>query len=162
MHRRGLLPRSWDCCCDGVWYTILHRESLTQTWHRGSIQKVAVLILVLTMTLDITGCCRELASGQRKGRTSSNKTLTCICHSKRWPPPSSILGSEKSWEQNSRFQICGIWKNWYRRSYLQSRNRDTDVENKCIDTKGKGGRWDELGDWDWNIYTIDTMYKIDN
>ena len=24
------------------------------------------------------------------------------------------------------------------------------------------GRWDELGDWDWHIYTIDTMYKIDN
>ena len=30
-------------------------------------------------------------------------------------------------------------KNWYRRSYLQSRNRDTDVENKRMDTKGKGG-----------------------
>ena len=23
-------------------------------------------------------------------------------------------------------------------------------------------RWDELGDWDCHIYTIDTMYKIDN
>ena len=30
----------------------------------------------------------------------------------------------------------------------ESRNRDTDVENKCMDTKGKGGWWDELGDWD--------------
>ena len=37
-------------------------------------------------------------------------------------------------------------KNWYRRSYLQSRNRDTEVENKHTDTKGWG--WDELGDWD--------------
>ena len=26
---------------------------------------------------------------------------------------------------------------------------------------GKQG-WDELGDWDCHIYTIDTMYKIDN
>ena len=26
---------------------------------------------------------------------------------------------------------------------------------------GKAG-WDELGDWDRHIYTIDTMYKIDN
>ena len=26
---------------------------------------------------------------------------------------------------------------------------------------GKGG-WDKLGDWDWPIYIIDTMYKIDN
>ena len=39
---------------------------------------------------------------------------------------------------------------------------DTDVENKHMDTKGGGGGWDELGDWDWHIYTIDTMYKIDN
>ena len=41
---------------------------------------------------------------------------------------------------------------------------DTDVENKRMDTKGEVGLgwWDELGDWDWHIYTIDTMYKIDN
>ena len=25
--------------------------------------------------------------------------------------------------------------------------------------RGKGVCWDELGDWDWHIYTIDTMYK---
>ena len=48
---------------------------------------------------------------------------------------------------------------WYWWSYLQSRNRDTDVENKH---GYQGGWWDELGDWDWHIYTIDTMYKIDN
>ena len=28
--------------------------------------------------------------------------------------------------------------------------------------KGKRREWDELGDWDSHIYTIDTMYKIDN
>ena len=50
---------------------------------------------------------------------------------------------------------------WYRLSYLQSSNRDTDVENKCTDTEGEGGAWDELGDWDWHIDTIDTMNKID-
>ena len=37
---------------------------------------------------------------------------------------------------------------WYRSSYLQSRNKDTDVENKRMDTKVGRGRWDELGDWD--------------
>ena len=26
--------------------------------------------------------------------------------------------------------------------------------------QGKKGVWDELGDWNWHIYTIDTMYKI--
>jgi len=40
--------------------------------------------------------------------------------------------------------------------------RDTDVENKHLDTKrGKEGLY-ILGDWDGHIYTIDSMYKIDN
>ena len=37
---------------------------------------------------------------------------------------------------------------WYKWSYLQNRNSDTDVENKRMDIKeGKEGR-DELGDRD--------------
>jgi len=36
---------------------------------------------------------------------------------------------------------------WYRGTYLQSRNRDTDVENKHKDTVVEGkGEWDVLGD----------------
>ena len=32
-----------------------------------------------------------------------------------------------------------------------------------MDTKmGKGMEWDELGDWDWHIYTTDAVYKTDN
>ena len=34
---------------------------------------------------------------------------------------------------------------WYRRTYLQSRNRDIDVENKCMDTKERKKGWEELG-----------------
>ena len=30
----------------------------------------------------------------------------------------------------------------HRLSYLQSRNRETDIENKFMDTKGKEVRWD--------------------
>ena len=32
-----------------------------------------------------------------------------------------------------------LWnlEKWYRRLNLQSRKRDTDIENKCIDTKGE-------------------------
>ena len=37
---------------------------------------------------------------------------------------------------------------WYRLTYSQSRNRDTDVENKLMETKDGRGGWDELGDWD--------------
>ena len=31
-------------------------------------------------------------------------------------------------------------------SLSKNRNRDTDVKNKCMDTKG-GKEWDKLGDW---------------
>ena len=31
-----------------------------------------------------------------------------------------------------------------------------------MDTKELEGEWDELGGWDQHIYTIDTMYTIDN
>ena len=54
----------------------------------------------------------------------------------------------------------------YRRTGLQCRNRDTDVENKRMDPKGESGGWgwwwlwDELRDWYQHIYT--NMYKIDN
>ena len=58
--------------------------------------------------------------------------------------------------------ICGIWENWYRRSYLPSRNRNTVVENRRTDTKGEWRWCNELEDWDWHIYTVDTMYKVDN
>ena len=36
---------------------------------------------------------------------------------------------------------------WYRGTYLQSRNRDTDIENKCMDTKEgrRGGTNWEIG-----------------
>ena len=35
--------------------------------------------------------------------------------------------------------LTTMWnlEKWYKWSYLQSRNRDTDVENKCMDTKGE-------------------------
>ena len=47
---------------------------------------------------------------------------------------------------------------WYRWSYLQSRNKNTD--------ENKHGHW-EVGEMNWKvgtdiyIYTIDTEYKVD-
>ena len=29
-----------------------------------------------------------------------------------------------------------------------------------MDAKGKE-EWEELGDWNWHMHTIDTMYEID-
>ena len=31
-----------------------------------------------------------------------------------------------------------------------------------MDTKEERGELKELGDWDWHIYTNETMYKVDN
>ena len=46
-------------------------------------------------------------------------------------------------------------------SYLQSRYRDTDIENKYMDIKGE--REDGMN-WEIGIdgYTLLTLYKIDN
>ena len=41
---------------------------------------------------------------------------------------------------------------WYRWTYLQGRNRDTDQGKRLVDT-GLGGGWDDLGDWDWCMCT---------
>ena len=43
---------------------------------------------------------------------------------------------------------------------MQSRNRDTDTENKRMDIKEIKGRWDESGDWDWHEYTIDFFVVV--
>ena len=56
--------------------------------------------------------------------------------------------------------ICRLLKKYYKRTYLQNRNRVTDVENKLMVTnKGESGggvNW-EIG---INIYT--TIYKTGN
>ena len=46
--------------------------------------------------------------------------------------------------------MWNLKKNWYRQSYLQGRNRDTDVENKSMDTKRGGMNWKTGVD----IYTL--------
>ena len=52
-----------------------------------------------------------------------------------------FIQSEISQKEKNKCHIlmrtCGIWKNWYRRSYLQSRNWDTDLETKGVATKGE-------------------------
>ena len=65
--------------------------------------------------------------------------------------------SESEREKNLLYINAYMWnlkKNWYRWSYLQSRNRDTDIENKRMGTKGERGD----GGMNWevgiNIYTL--------
>ena len=54
-----------------------------------------------------------------------------------------IILSEISQTEKDKYHmislICGIFKKWYKWTYLQNRNRVTDVENKFTVTEGKGG-----------------------
>ena len=65
-------------------------------------------------------------------------------------------GSKSEREKQIAYINAYIWtlEKWYRSSYVQSRNRDTDIENKCMDTKGErgwGGRNWQIG---IDIYTL--------
>ena len=42
------------------------------------------------------------------------------------------------------------------------KSNNCDLQSKHRDTKGGRWEWDGLGDWDWCMYNIDTMDKIDN
>ena len=48
-----------------------------------------------------------------------------------WMDLETIIQSEVSQKEKNKYRIlmhiCGIGKNWYRRFYLQNRNRETDV-----------------------------------
>ena len=76
-----------------------------------------------------------------------------ICRDVDGPRECHTEWSKSEREKQVSYINAYMWnlEKWYRWSYLQSRNRDTDVENKCMDTKGGRGRWEELGDWDWHI-----------
>ena len=78
-----------------------------------------------------------------------------------WMDLESAIQSEvSSKEKNKYINIYVESRKMVQMNLLQSRNRDIDIESKRVDTKwGKKG-WDELGDWDWHIYT--TMSKRDN
>ena len=51
-----------------------------------------------------------------------------------WVDLETVIQREVSQKDENKYRIlthiCGIWKNWYRWPYSQSRIRDTDIENK--------------------------------
>ena len=81
-------------------------------------------------------------------------------------PLSTVIQSGVGQKEKNKYRIltyiCRIWKNGYRQSYLQGRDTDTDVENGRVDAKGERGRVGWIGRLGLTLYTMDTMYKIDN
>ena len=69
--------------------------------------------------------------------------------------------SKSDRERQISYDIAYMWnlKNGYKWTYLQNRNRVTDVENKLMVTRGKGVR-NKLEVWDGHRHT--TIYIIGN
>ena len=86
-----------------------------------------------------------------------------ICRDMDGPRDFSTEWSKSEREKQISYINAYMWnlEKWYRWTSLQGRNRDTDVENKCMGTRGESGvvvGW--IGRLDWHIYT--NMYKIGN
>ena len=56
--------------------------------------------------------------------------------------------------------IWGILKKWYKWTYLQNRNRLTNIENKFMATKGERWRSNKLGVWDCKVLLFSTRNYI--
>ena len=71
-----------------------------------------------------------------------------------WMNLETVIQSEENQKKKNKYHIisliCGIKKKWYRWTYLLSKNTDTEVENKLMETKRE--RWSEMN---WKI-GIDT------
>ena len=70
-----------------------------------------------------------------------------------------ILSDVSQRKTNMWYCIYVESKQWYRWTYLQNRNRITDVKTNVQLPRGKR-EMEKLGDWDWHIHTA--IYKIDN
>ena len=98
---------------------------------------------------------RHNASGSHSGRAKRvghyAAINSCRCHG---------FGTSCLRHQNLMVNFTPMSAGAFKKQgYVQSRNRDTGLENKW---KRVEKRWNGLGEWDWRTYTADTMYKIDN
>ena len=83
-----------------------------------------------------------------------------ICSNMDETKDSHTEWSKSDKEGQISYDIAYMWnlKKWYKRTYLQDRNRVTDVENNLMVTSGEIG-----GGINWEIWHIHTtIYKIDN
>ena len=56
-----------------------------------------------------------------------------------WEPPYAASAALKSKKKKKKE------KKWDKWTYLQNRNRPTDIENRLVATKDERGEWDRLG-----------------
>ena len=67
--------------------------------------------------------------------------------------------SKSDRERQISYDITHMWnlkKNWYKWTYLQNRNRPTDLENELMVTRGEG--WGRGIDWEFGIDMYTLLY----
>ena len=89
------------------------------------------------MSLELSSCTHQFASCP-----AALLGVFLLAEQLLWDPvgdPGAVLCSLATWLRmvGKEGFIC-----------VQSRNTDTDVENKCVVTEVGREKWDELGDWD--------------
>ena len=66
-----------------------------------------------------------------------------------WMDLEIAIPSEVSQTEKDKYHMISLLKKMVQGTYLQNRNRVTDVENKIMVTRGERGTGrDKLGDWD--------------
>ena len=82
---------------------------------------------------DVVHIYKGILFSHKKERNSA------ICRGMDRPTDCHTEWSKSEIEKGTLYNITYMWnlEKWYRWTYLQSRNRDTDVENKLMDTKGE-------------------------
>ena len=75
--------------------------------------------------------------------------------SANWMDLEITILSKVSQRQTS-YETTYMWnlKRWYTWTYLQNRNRVTNVENKLMVTKEGSEERDKLGNYDWQVLTL--------
>ena len=75
---------------------------------------------------------------------SAIKRIRTLPFAKMWVDPEAVIQSEVSHKEKKQILYIKayMWnlEKWYRLTYVQSRNKDTDVGNKHTDAKGQKGK----------------------
>ena len=73
--------------------------------------------------------------------TGRSKKYEYICSKIDGPRDCHTEWSKSARERQISYDITYMWnlKKWYKWTYLQKRNRSTDIENKLMVTKGEVG-----------------------
>jgi len=77
----------------------------------------------------------------------------------------TVIHSEISQKEENKYHIvmqtCGIWGNSIDNLICKAEGERQGLREQMYGHQA-GRVWDEGEDWDWQIYSTDTMYKIGN